>query len=136
MYIIFMLIAYFKLNIINNNTAMVLLYCIKFFLLKLQQVVSDILGEPFVQPQSLNKAHASKKGGHKWQRKALKSPDDTDEIVVEDNGNSDDANDVRQRFKLGCECQDDSCFRGLNPDNVYRLVKTLSHSFFVHNHFN
>ncbi|XP_044765582.1 uncharacterized protein LOC123321863 isoform X2 [Coccinella septempunctata] len=27
---------------------------------------------------------------------------------------------VKERFKRGCECQDESCFRGLNPDNVYR----------------
>ncbi|RZB40168.1 hypothetical protein BDFB_002331, partial [Asbolus verrucosus] len=27
---------------------------------------------------------------------------------------------VKERFKRGCECQDESCFRGLNPDSVYK----------------
>ncbi|KAK9889221.1 hypothetical protein WA026_004499 [Henosepilachna vigintioctopunctata] len=27
---------------------------------------------------------------------------------------------VKERFKRGCECQDESCFRGLNPENVYK----------------
>ncbi|XP_057332906.1 uncharacterized protein LOC130672374 [Microplitis mediator] len=27
---------------------------------------------------------------------------------------------VLQRFKRGCECQDDQCFKGLNPEAVYR----------------
>lgn len=31
-----------------------------------------------------------------------------------------DAQEVRARFQLGCECQDDRCFKGLNPENVYK----------------
>ncbi|XP_076683024.1 uncharacterized protein LOC143376488 [Andrena cerasifolii] len=27
---------------------------------------------------------------------------------------------VLERFKRGCECQDDQCFKGLNPESVYR----------------
>lgn len=27
---------------------------------------------------------------------------------------------VKERFKRGCECQDESCFRGLNPESVYK----------------
>ncbi|XP_015436108.1 PREDICTED: uncharacterized protein LOC107191560 [Dufourea novaeangliae] len=27
---------------------------------------------------------------------------------------------VSERFKRGCECQDDQCFKGLNPETVYR----------------
>ncbi|XP_031842307.1 uncharacterized protein LOC116431278 [Nomia melanderi] len=27
---------------------------------------------------------------------------------------------VLERFKRGCECQDDQCFKGLNPETVYR----------------
>lgn len=27
---------------------------------------------------------------------------------------------VLERFKRGCECQDDQCFKGLNPENVYK----------------
>lgn len=27
---------------------------------------------------------------------------------------------VKDRFKRGCECQDESCFRGLNPESVYK----------------
>lgn len=27
---------------------------------------------------------------------------------------------VLDRFKRGCECQDDQCFKGLNPETVYR----------------
>lgn len=27
---------------------------------------------------------------------------------------------VLQRFKYGCECQDDQCFKGLNPEAIYR----------------
>lgn len=42
------------------------------------------------------------------------------ETVVEHNEEGDDVNAIRQRFRMGCECQDDSCFRGLNPDNVYK----------------
>lgn len=30
------------------------------------------------------------------------------------------ASQVKDRFKRGCECQDESCFRGLNPDSVYK----------------
>lgn len=32
----------------------------------------------------------------------------------------DDAVQVLDRFKRGCECQDDQCFSGLNPESVYR----------------
>ncbi|XP_012252692.2 uncharacterized protein LOC105684128 [Athalia rosae] len=32
----------------------------------------------------------------------------------------DDAVQVLERFKRGCECQDDHCFSGLNPESVYR----------------
>ncbi|XP_043515482.1 uncharacterized protein LOC122531533 [Frieseomelitta varia] len=28
--------------------------------------------------------------------------------------------EVLERFKRGCECQDDQCFKGLNPETVYR----------------
>ncbi|XP_060536990.1 uncharacterized protein LOC132708594 [Cylas formicarius] len=27
---------------------------------------------------------------------------------------------VKERFKRGCECQDESCFRGLNPETVFK----------------
>lgn len=27
---------------------------------------------------------------------------------------------VKDRFKRGCDCMDESCFRGLNPENVYK----------------
>ncbi|KAB0801322.1 hypothetical protein PPYR_05676 [Photinus pyralis] len=27
---------------------------------------------------------------------------------------------VKERFRRGCECQDESCFRGLNPESVYK----------------
>ncbi|KAJ8923648.1 hypothetical protein NQ315_010228 [Exocentrus adspersus] len=30
------------------------------------------------------------------------------------------ASQVKDRFKRGCECQDESCFRGLNPESVYK----------------
>ncbi|XP_022901281.1 uncharacterized protein [Onthophagus taurus] len=30
------------------------------------------------------------------------------------------ATQVKERFRRGCECQDESCFRGLNPDSVYK----------------
>lgn len=32
----------------------------------------------------------------------------------------DSAIQVKERFKRGCECHDESCFRGLNPENVYK----------------
>ncbi|XP_014241576.1 uncharacterized protein LOC106662204 [Cimex lectularius] len=32
----------------------------------------------------------------------------------------DNAQAVRDRFQHGCDCSDDSCFRGLNPESVYR----------------
>lgn len=35
-------------------------------------------------------------------------------------GIEDSAHEVRARFQLGCECQDDCCFKGLNAENVYR----------------
>lgn len=45
----------------------------------------------------------------------------------EENGQGNDptkleesAAQVKERFKRGCECQDESCFRGLNPENVYK----------------
>lgn len=30
------------------------------------------------------------------------------------------ASQVKERFRRGCECQDESCFRGLNPETVYK----------------
>ncbi|GLV26416.1 hypothetical protein CBL_21189, partial [Carabus blaptoides fortunei] len=27
---------------------------------------------------------------------------------------------VKERFRRGCECQDESCFRGLSPESVYK----------------
>ncbi|XP_075216728.1 uncharacterized protein LOC142322021 [Lycorma delicatula] len=35
-------------------------------------------------------------------------------------GIEDSAHEVRARFQLGCECQDDCCFKGLNAENVYK----------------
>ncbi|XP_012278431.1 uncharacterized protein LOC105698621 isoform X2 [Orussus abietinus] len=32
----------------------------------------------------------------------------------------DSPSQVLERFKRGCECQDDQCFKGLNPETVYR----------------
>lgn len=32
----------------------------------------------------------------------------------------DSAQQVKERFRRGCECQDESCFRGLNPESVYK----------------
>ncbi|XP_017758813.1 PREDICTED: uncharacterized protein LOC108549799 [Eufriesea mexicana] len=32
----------------------------------------------------------------------------------------DNLTQVLERFRRGCECQDDQCFRGLNPETVYR----------------
>ncbi|XP_046672966.1 uncharacterized protein LOC124362474 isoform X2 [Homalodisca vitripennis] len=62
-----------------------------------------------------------KKSSYKWQKKSAKPAESTpessgEEIIVEGDG----ASDVRQRFRMGCECQDVSCFRGLNPDSVYK----------------
>lgn len=32
----------------------------------------------------------------------------------------DSAAQVKERFRRGCECQDESCFRGLSPESVYK----------------
>lgn len=32
----------------------------------------------------------------------------------------DSAVQVKERFRRGCECQDESCFRGLSPESVYK----------------
>lgn len=62
----------------------------------------------------------TKKAVRKWYKKPTKPLPIQDECKNGDDNIEDDTHDVRARFQLGCECQDDSCFRGLNPENVYK----------------
>ncbi|XP_054266388.1 uncharacterized protein LOC128988782 [Macrosteles quadrilineatus] len=71
-------------------------------------------------PQKQGSKVQPKKNNHKWKKKPAKPQEPKNESKVEENVENDDANDVRQRFAMGCECHDVSCFQGLNPDNVYR----------------
>ncbi|XP_046746305.1 uncharacterized protein LOC124411290 [Diprion similis] len=58
-----------------------------------------------------------KKCGTKRKQKRVKSEG---EASFEPTRLEDNAVQVLERFKRGCECQDDQCFRGLNPESVYR----------------
>ncbi|XP_015524824.2 uncharacterized protein LOC107227999 [Neodiprion lecontei] len=58
-----------------------------------------------------------KKCGTKRKQKRVKSEG---EPSFEPTRLEDNAVQVLERFKRGCECQDDQCFKGLNPEFVYR----------------
>lgn len=63
-----------------------------------------------------NSAKGAKKIPPKKKKKCGSSPvGGSDPTKLEES-----AAQVKDRFKRGCECQDESCFRGLNPENVYR----------------
>lgn len=72
--------------------------------------------------RKITKKENPKKGvSQKWAKKVTtKSLEIGQKTQAEVKDEEEDANDVRERFRLGCECQDDRCFHGLNPDNVYK----------------
>lgn len=56
-------------------------------------------------------------------KKKKKSPNEVDEALYEANDPTKletSAAQVKERFKRGCECQDERCFMGLNPETVYK----------------
>lgn len=62
------------------------------------------------------KKAVKKKGVAKKKRKSGGTlPGTSDPTKIEDS-----AQQVKERFRRGCECQDESCFRGLNPESVYK----------------
>ncbi|KAL1123669.1 hypothetical protein AAG570_002745, partial [Ranatra chinensis] len=64
--------------------------------------------------ESAAEEHAPAKKPARKKYKKVFNVDETT-LALENN-----VQDVRARFQLGCECNDDSCFRGLNPETVYR----------------
>ncbi|GJQ66767.1 hypothetical protein Trydic_g18536 [Trypoxylus dichotomus] len=63
-----------------------------------------------------NSPKGNKKVPVKKKKKGSLSPDaSSDPTKLEES-----ATQVKERFKRGCECQDESCFRGLNPESVYK----------------
>lgn len=67
-----------------------------------------------------NKKKNLKKCVRKRYKKIVKTVKKNGNEVKAGEGVEDDAQEVRARFQLGCECQDDRCFKGLNPENVYK----------------
>ncbi|XP_018566698.1 uncharacterized protein LOC108907476 isoform X2 [Anoplophora glabripennis] len=59
--------------------------------------------------------NTKKKVPVKKKKKANESNPANDPTKLEES-----AAQVKDRFKRGCECQDESCFRGLNPESVYK----------------
>lgn len=53
-------------------------------------------------------------------RKSYKKDIALDESEINSKDLEGSAHEVRARFQLGCECQDDCCFEGLNAENVYK----------------
>lgn len=57
-----------------------------------------------------------KKPVTKKKRKAVATTENGDQLTkIEDS-----AAQVKERFRRGCECQDESCFRGLSAESVYK----------------
>lgn len=77
--------------------------------------------EEISKPQIINvqKVKTPPKPKKKIPIKKKKKPEDSapsnDPTKLEES-----AAQVKDRFKRGCECQDESCFRGLNPESVYK----------------
>ena len=66
------------------------------------------------------KKHVKKTARKRYKKIVKTMTDDSYNEVIAGEGIEDDAQEVRARFQLGCECQDDRCFKGLNPENVYK----------------
>ncbi|XP_066248681.1 uncharacterized protein [Euwallacea similis] len=64
------------------------------------------------RPKSVNRKKVSPR---EQKKKAIGLPAASEPTKLEENPVQ-----VKERFKRGCECHDESCFRGLNPETVFK----------------
>lgn len=77
---------------------------------------NEHVGEVEAKKEVKQKVHSSTSKSKKHMTKMkTKTDSNYDPTKLEDSPSQ-----VLERFKHGCECQDDQCFKGLNPETVYK----------------